>query len=140
MEYLIGSFVTIVGIAILYSSLKFIESKERPLRLRVSQSRNHHTFSPILLNIDYRPPRETQSILHREKSQTKILFTDNKAYWIKNNAVFAADLDPMTGLILENSAKEVDIIGMDKVELNEMMFIVEKLTEGRTNDNWGTGN
>jgi hypothetical protein len=77
---------------------------------------------------------------HYDGTKVRILFTDDQAYWIKDNAVFAAPLDPESGLILDDHAKEVDMMGMDKVQLNEMMFIVDKLTEGKENDNRSSGN
>lgn len=140
MEYLIGSFITFVGVTIFYYVHQQIANKVKPVKLRASQSKTHDMFAPILLNIgDYRK-KDTQAMNHFDSGRLKILFTDTDAYWIKDNAVFSAPIDPQTGQIIEDQQKEVDMMGMDKVQLNEMMFIVEKLTEGRTNDNWGTGN
>lgn len=140
MEYLVGSFVALVGASLFYYSINKFNKTNKPVKLAVSQSRTHQMFAPILLNIkDYRP-KNTQSYEHLDSSKVKILFTeDNQAFWINDNALLRADVDPTTGLIIEESTKKVDTMGMDKVELNEMMFIVDKLTEGK-NDYWGPGN
>ena len=140
MEYIAGSLTTFIGIAIVYFALyKSVGSQADRIRLRASQSYNHKMFAPILLDIkDYRPI-ESQSNNHYESTKTKILFTQDTAYWIKDNAVFCAQVDQLTGLIIEDSAKEVDMMGMDKVQLDEMMFIVEQLTEGQSNDSRRSG-
>jgi hypothetical protein len=64
--------------------------------------------------------------------------TEHHAYWIANNALQVAKI--IDGIVQEDSAKKVDMMGMDKVELEEMIFIVEKLTEGKSNDRWSSGN
>lgn len=140
MEYLIGSFITLIGVASFYYVHYQISNISKPIKLKASQSRSHDMFAPILLNIgDYRKIN-TQAMNHFDSTKLKILFTETDAYWIKDNAVFSAPIDQETGQVSEDQAKRVDMMGMDKVQLNEMMFIVEKLTEGKTNDNWGTGN
>ena len=140
MEFIAGSLITFIGIAILrYATDKIIGSKEFKVKLKASQSYNHKMFAPLLLNIQDRRPTDSQSVRHREANRTKIAFTDSAAYWIKDNTVYVADLDPTTGMIIEESTKEVDIMGMDKVQLDEMMFIIEQLTEGQSNDSWSSG-
>ena len=37
-------------------------------------------------------------------------------------------------MVDRENAQPVDIMGMDKVQLNEMIFIIEILTEGSTDD------
>lgn len=140
MEYLAGSLITFVGISVFYYLFKLLNTNvANKIKLKSSQSYNHKLFAPILLDIrDYRP-RNTQSTQHQESNKTRILFTQDTAYWIKDNAVYCANVDPQTGLILEESTKEVDTMGMDKVQLDEMMFIVEQLTEGQRDDNWSSG-
>ena len=85
---------------------------------------------PPTLNIPERI--ETQASKYHDSSQTRILFTEQHAYWIKDNSVYRADV--VEGAILNESAKPLDIMSMDKVELDEMMFIIETLTEGSDND------
>jgi hypothetical protein len=38
-----------------------------------------------------------------------------------------------------SSAKQVDIMSMDKVQLEKMIYIVEQLREGMPNDSWDSG-
>lgn len=70
---------------------------------------------------------ETQMSKHNKQTEVRVLFLENKAYWIANNSFYSADLED--GTVNQNTAKVVDIMAMDKVELDKMSFIVEMLTE-----------
>jgi hypothetical protein len=138
MEYLIGSFLTIIGISVLNYTYRFFNSDIRPIGLQVSQSRTHSLMAPSVIFIGNRYKHvETQSLNHLESIKVKILMTERNAYWIKDNTVYVAEMQD--GAILEETTKVVDMMGMDKVQLNEMMFIIEKLTEGKSNDRWSSG-
>jgi hypothetical protein len=49
-------------------------------------------------------------------------------YWIVNNTFYVADI--VDGNVEENTTRLVDTMTMDKVQLDKIMFIVEKLREG----------
>ena len=74
------------------------------------------------------PAATTQSMKYFDSINLRILILEEQAYWIKNNAVFVAEI--INGEIEKDTAKEVDTMAMDKVQLNKLMFIVEKLKEG----------
>jgi hypothetical protein len=99
--------------------------------------RQSHLFSLIAPAIPYMPIekafRATQSFLNDEKNRQRMIFTEDKAYWIKDNAFYEAALLE-SGEIDNSTAKVVDTMTMDKVELDKMIFIVQKLTEGTRND------
>lgn len=67
----------------------------------------------------------------------RVLFVEDKAYWIKDNSVYSANV--FDGIVDEESAFKLDIMGMDAVELKEISFIVEKLTEGVDDENRYSG-
>jgi hypothetical protein len=90
----------------------------------LTQAAHQYFFMP--------PPIATQSRKILEKSQIRIIFSENRAYWIKNNMFLQADL--VNGEVDDSTTKVVDTMTMDKVELDKMIFIVQKLTEGTTND------
>ena len=72
-------------------------------------------------------PVKTQSIEFMENKLSRILFTENQAYWISDNAVYKANV--VRNEIDKNTIEKVDIMTMDKVELDKMIFIIDKLTE-----------
>ena len=136
MEYLIGALASSVLTTMIFYFIARTRQAYPVVKIKASQSRTHRLYPPIL--IIRNKEINTQSVAHRNKNLTRIIFTDNNAYWIKDNQLYVADTD--NGLIIENSEKPVDTMGMDKVKLDEMMFIVEKLTEGKNIDNWGSWN
>ena len=80
-----------------------------------------------------------QSFNHFISQNVRVVLTDNLAYWIKDGIFLQADLDE-TGKILEETSRKVDIMSMDSVQLMKMSYIVDKLTEGKPNDNRSSGN
>ena len=72
-------------------------------------------------------PTKTQSTEFMENKLSRILFTENQAYWISDNAVYKANV--IQNEIDKNTIEKVDIMTMDKVELDKMIFIIDKLTE-----------
>ena len=141
MEYFLGSVTTLITIFVFK---KFILNKEKisvPENKNIySQSYMHKILLPFLptnSQINRMTPKKTQARLFYNKLYIKILFLDNKAYWIKDNTFYSADV--VDKQVIEETTKIVDIMSMDKVELDKMSFIVEKLTEGLNNDNRNSG-
>jgi hypothetical protein len=63
---------------------------------------------------------------------------ENSAYWVKDNVFYMADL--VSGEVNPETTRVVDTMGMDSVELDKMLFIMDRLREGLDNDSGGTGN
>jgi hypothetical protein len=136
MEFLLGVVISSILTVFVFYASKKINSHYPSIKVTVSQSRTHFMYPPVILPIRERP--ETQAIRHSIKTMTRVIFTKQKAYWIQDNALYEADIE--NGLVVEDSTKVVDTMSMDKVQLDEMMFIVQKLTEGNSIDNSGSGN
>jgi len=79
----------------------------------------------------------TQSKKHYDKTNVKVIILDNQAYWIKDNIFYKAPINGQS--IDKESAEEVDTINMDKVQLDKMLFIMDKLREGINDDSRGSG-
>ena len=58
------------------------------------------------------------------------------AYWIKDNQFYQSNINEQ-GIDKENS-RVVDTMGMDKVQLDKMLFIMDKLREGINDDSRGS--
>jgi hypothetical protein len=135
MEFLFGFALALLTI---FAARHFIIDKEiswsrKSLGIRYTQS---YIFELLYPSMSYKPLYKTrkpsQSLLNEEKNKQRIIFTDNKAYWIKDNAFYEASL--IDGEVDKTTTKVVDTMTMDKVELDKMIFIVQKLTEGMKND------
>ena len=81
---------------------------------------------------------KSQSKNHYDNTNTKVIIFDNDAYWIKHNIFYKAPL--VDQLIDKDAAEQVDTISMDKVQLDKMLFIMDKLREGINDDSRGSGN
>lgn len=108
------------------------------LQPRISQSLIYHSMKPFLVvTIEERPLR-TQSTEFERKQYVPVMLVDHQAYWILNNTLMVAD--EIDGSIDKESARAVDTMGMDKVQLDKTIFIVDALTEGAENDSWNSRN
>lgn len=140
MEYIVGSIVTAILIRIATVLVSRASKKFKMPGLKYSQSHIYSLVKPIaqLKSIIEYKPEATQSRRHNESTRLRILYDANEAYWISENALFVADM--VDGSVDESSTRKVDTIGMDKVQLDKTIFIVEKLTEGLLNDSGNSGN
>lgn len=134
MEYFLGSFVTLL---ILFVASRLFKNKINSvpkLRLQHTQSYSHEMLKFLLPTngelLSY--TLSTQATSHKEKTTMRVLMIRDKAYWIKDNMFYSADL--RDGEVLSETARQVDTMGMDRVQLEEIIFIVDQLTGGTGND------
>ena len=139
MEYLLGSLTTFILITMM--SKKMLKDKD----LKVKQAfmyRQSHIFDlvkPLLPpKSSLRPERKSQSINHENKTNVKVIIMGSQAFWIKDNMFYMADMDGQ--IIDKETTRRVDTMGMDKVELDKMLFIMDQLRDGKLNDSGNSGN
>jgi hypothetical protein len=138
MEFLLGSVATILAILVLRAAIIKDLDKNSKISIRYSQSHIYEIIKEFIPdNFFLKKQRDTQSRLYEKSMYTRVVFLDNEAYWIKNNALFVADMEE--GVVAENTARVVDTMGMDKVQLEKVIHIVEALTEGRKDDSGYSG-
>ncbi len=128
--------VTIVLLLLLYVYIlkNKINNNRQPI---FSQSMLQHRYSTRKKK-SRKLKVKTQSTIQHSKNNIKVIILDNEAYWIKDNIFYKAPL--VNELIDKDSAEQVDTIHMDKVQLDKMLFIMDKLTEGINDDSRGSGN
>lgn len=138
MEFLLGSVATILAIMVLRFAILKDLVKNPKISIKYSQSHIYEITKEFIPDeLFFKKQRDTQSKSHEKSMYTRVVFLDNEAYWIKNNALFVADMDE--GVVAEETARRVDTIGMDKVQLEKVIHIVEALTEGRKDDSGYSG-
>ncbi len=115
------------------------------LRNKISNNKKVIVSQSMLLyrynRLDKKPRRlrtKSQSIIQHDKTNIRVIIFDNSAYWIKDNMFYKAPL--VNELIDKESAEQVDTMGMDKVQLDKMLFIMDRLREGINDDSRGSGN
>jgi len=131
MEYLIGSLSTFI---VLYFSAKIFFNEENKAKksnvFKYSQSHIHEIVKPLMPLISFeRLAPERQSSNHEAKTSVKVIILEGKAYWVKDNAFYVADISEHG--IDKDSTEVLDIINMDKVQLDKIMFIVDRLRDGK---------
>lgn len=143
MEYIIGALTTIFVMLITSNRInKTYKKYMKPIPIRYTQTRRFELISFTLENealVEARQRPVTQTSKLYDKTHLRVVVYENKAYWIKDNVFYSADIVEDGNFDHEN-AKVVDIMAMDKVQLDAMSVIVQRLTEGNKNDYRGPGN
>ena len=142
MEYFIGA-VTAVFIWVLlqrFAAQQYV--KNIPVIAKHSQARTFALIrSTISIALDIHEngiPMDTQATRFQEKQSMKVLVWEDAAYWIRDNAVYSANI--VNGSIDHENAKIVDTMVLDSVQLEKLSIIVEMLTKGKADDRGSSGN
>lgn len=141
MEYLTGALVAIVfgSLVLLIVNRMLIQqiyTQDRTV-IRYSQSHIYSLVGEIMYNQEFGSAEtDSQSSRYYNNAYTRIVVAENKAYWIKDNVFFVADM--IGNEVNQETARQVDTMAMDDVELKKMIFIVEALTGG-DNDSRSSG-
>jgi len=140
MEYIIGFLSAIVFLyCFLKIQYKYDVLKNKLKFLASSQSRNYYLFDKDVVNKRKKSkPTSSQSINHNKSINIKVIIMDNQAYWIKDNVFYTADM-AMNGNVDKDTTRTVDTMTMNKVQLDKMMFIIDRLREEAFDDRGGTG-
>lgn len=137
MEYLIGSLLTFVIMVVTVRITRRI-AEYPPPPIRYSQSHIHNLIEPFIpTNSELMGYKKTQARKHLDNTFIRVVFLEGKAYFIKDNVFYVADV--VDGDVDKTTAKQVDTMSMDTVQLNKIKFIVEKLTEGKIDDSGSAG-
>ena len=138
-EYFIGFLVAIAMLVLLRLLVPGTIRNNPVRRIRDNQTRIHEItkyYLPDSLFLPIKKPR--QSFNHEKKINLKVLFFEKEAYWIKENTLFIAEQED--GIVKEETAKRVDTMGMNRVQLEKVIYIVDILNEGNQNDSGYTRN
>ncbi len=140
MEYFIGSFSTMM---VLYFVGKYGNprrfNKDKIVSIKYRQSSMHEMVKHLIpIQSFLKKIPETQSLKHEKRTNVKVIIVDECAYWVKNNIFYMAEMED--GFIDKETTRIVDTMGMDKVELDKMLFIMDRLREGEKDDRSSSGN
>ncbi len=146
MDYLIGflSSLLLIYIGVRMTAKYMIFQQAKNSKVQIRQSDNHLVIYSILTSrgINIRPEQKntmTQSKKHENMESIKVIIMDNNAYWIKNNVFYTAEVDQF-GTVDKDTTQVVDTMAMDDVQLDQMLFIIDRLKEETFNDRGGSGN
>jgi len=136
MNNLLGALALTVPLLLIIGYVVFFRNKAvyEPM---MTQSMLHNQYSMQRKYIE-KVNRKSQSKIRKEKENVRVIIVENTTYWIQDNAFYTAPM--INNLISKDSAIQVDTIHMDKVQLDKMLFIMDKLREGISDDSRGSGN
>jgi hypothetical protein len=139
MDYLLG-FLVAIGMFLFFRLIApKVILKDSGKRIRYRQTHIHDIIKyNIPESMFYPLKKPKQSTRHEKSIHLKVLFIEKEAYWIKENALFIADQED--GVVKEDTARRVDTMGMNRVQLEKLIYIVDTLNEGNENDRGYTGN
>jgi hypothetical protein len=141
MEFLLGSAITLVTLFV--AAKQFAKSKAVNLKVNVhySQTRAFELTRPLHLLEDMvklvMTKPVTQTTKFDDSLHVKVVIADNEAYWISNNTFYVADVRDR--MVIQESARAVDTMTMDDVQLKKISEIVEILREEDQDDRRGPG-
>lgn len=134
MDYFIGSVLTLVSVYVMNRLVSKKLNKTNIIPIPQLRQSRYYEMTRYMYPIDpsFKRKIESQATKYFDSRSTRVLFMDGFAWFIKKtngmNALYVAEMNEEG--FDENSAKRVDTMTMDDVELKKTMFIVEKLTEG----------
>jgi hypothetical protein len=129
MEFLLGFILAIVTTLVFRFFIIKNINQSGSWSIKYSQTRMHEIIKNHIPEYEFELKAPiTQSQNHRKSMYTRVVFVENQAYWIKNNTLFVADMEE--GMVNEDTTREVDTMGMNKVQLEKVIHIVDALTEG----------
>ena len=85
-----------------------------------------------------RPRQQSQSLKHVEKNTIKVIFIEDKAYWVSNNIFYCAET--IGGSVDVDTTEPIDTSNMSKKDIDKMLFILDNLKNGSNDDSSSTGN
>ncbi len=137
MEYFLGSAITLVSLFIFNQMLKKITSERLGVPTFTQSAKVELLKNYLVSVITKKPEKKTQSTNHLKKNSMKAFFLGKDVYWIEAGFLFTAKIT--NNEIDESTKKRVDTHSIDKVELDKISFIVDKLTEGNKDDSGNSG-
>lgn len=137
MEYFAGSIVTLVTMYIVAKLVNHPKNNMKSVKTTFSQSRQYELIADF---IPMPSPKQviSQSVKYERSQYSRIFFIGEDAYWIEDNRVYTAKFQD--GMVDHENKKTVDMTTIDKVELDKMIFVVERLTEGLSDDSGNSRN
>lgn len=137
MEYFVGFLVSVISFIILNKIVKNVAKHKIAIPVFTQSRKLALVKHYIISSLEPKEQPKKQSTEYLKKNSIMAYFWGSNVYWIENGFLVTAKLKD--NQIDEDTKKKVDTHSLDKVELDKMIFIVDKLTEGKKNDSSDSG-
>jgi hypothetical protein len=129
------TFITISSIIII--AVK--KSKKYFAKVVYSQSDIHQIVKNFLPRDLFEMPKPlSQARKHIRSNTVKVLIIEDQAYWVHDNMFYVADT--VEGLVNSETVRPVDTNNMSKRDIDKMLFILDSLRNGNSDDSSGAWN
>lgn len=136
MEYLLPVLLTAISFYSIIVVLKKIEKRIlQPTKYK--QSDLHRALKSFNIFIN-KPKIKKKSQLDKmlEENVVNVIVLDNKAYWVLNNVFYTAEY--IDGKVDSETTQPIDTSDMSKDDIDKMLFILDKLGDGKNYDSGGS--
>jgi hypothetical protein len=104
-----------------------------------SQSDIHQIVRHFLPKDLFEMPKPvSQARKHVKKNTVRVLIIEDQAYWVHDNMFYIADT--AEGLVNADTVRPVDTHNMSKRDIDKMLFILDSLKNGNSDDSSGAWN
>ena len=98
-----------------------------------TQSSIHQIVKNLLPKDLFEVPKKlSQARKHIENNSVKVMIIENNAYWVHNNMFYVADT--IDGSVDSETVRPVDTNNMSKRDIDKMLFILDSLKNGNSDD------
>lgn len=136
MEYLLPAFLTAISFYSIIVVLKKIEKRIlQPIKYKQSDVHRALKTFDIFIN---KPKIKKKSQLDKmlEENVVNVIVLDNKAYWVLSNVFYMADF--VDGEVKPETTMPIDTAEMSSNDIDKMLFILDKLGDGKNYDSGGS--
>jgi hypothetical protein len=132
-----------IGLTLItFCSILLIVVKKRKkyfAKLVYTQSSIHQIVKSFLPKDLFEVPKMlSQSRKHVRNNTVKVLIIEDSAYWVHNNMFYVADA--VDGAVDSETVRPVDTNNMSKRDIDKMLFILDSLKNGNSDDSSSTWN
>jgi len=138
MIYILAIGLTLLSISsIIIIAVK--RSKKYFIKVVYTQSDIHQIVKNFIPKDLFEMPKPlSQARKHIRSNTVKVLIIEDQAYWVHNNMFYVADT--VEGLVSPETVRPVDTNNMSKRDIDKMLFILDSLKNGNSDDSSSTWN
>jgi hypothetical protein len=138
MTYILAIGLTLLSISsIIIIAVK--RSKKYFTKVVYTQSDIHQIVKNFIPKDLFEMPKPlSQARKHIRSNTVKVLIIEDQAYWVHNNMFYVADT--VEGLVSSETVRPVDTNNMSKRDIDKMLFILDSLKNGNSDDSSSTWN
>jgi hypothetical protein len=136
-------YILAIGLTLLAVSFIIIVAVKRNKRyfakIAYTQSDIHQIVKHFLPNDLFDMPKlVSQARKHIRSNTVKVMVLEGQAYWVHNNMFYVADT--VEGSVNPETVRPIDTNNMSKRDIDKMLFILDSLKNGNSDDSSGAWN